>query len=89
MSGFRVQEKQCDTCIFNANNPLDLKGLLDQIRDPYGGFKGHRICHHSDDACCAGFWSSYKDDFQLGQIAQRLGFVEFVDDDTLKSSFSP
>jgi hypothetical protein len=80
---FRVQKRQCKTCIFKQSSPLDIKRLLDAIRDPYMGFKGHRICHHSKDACCAGFWARHKWDFPLGQIAQRLRAVVFVDDDTL------
>lgn len=51
--------------------------------DPHGGFKNYRICHHSNDVCCRGFWDRHKNEFQLGQIAQRLGMVEFVNVDTL------
>lgn len=83
-SGFVVQRAMCATCIFRDDSPLDLKKLLDDIADPYGGFRGHRICHHSRDACCAGFWARHKDDFQMGQIAQRLGMVTMVDDDVLR-----
>ena len=86
--GLKVQAKQCETCIYRADSPLDLKELEAQIADPYveGGFTGHRICHHSEDAVCRGFWNRHKDAFQLGQIAQRLGAVDFVDVDTLKRS---
>jgi len=38
----------------------------------------------SDDACCRGFWNAHKDEFQLGQVAQRLGLVRFVKEDTLR-----
>lgn len=51
-----------------------------------GFFKGHRVCHHSKDAVCRGFWNRHKDKFTLGQIAQRLKAVIFVKEDTL---FSP
>jgi hypothetical protein len=44
-----------------------------------GFFSGHRICHHSDEAICAGFWERHKDDFAMGQLAGRLGLVEKVD----------
>ena len=81
---FTVQRKQCATCIFRDDNPLDLDTLLAAVSDGYGGFRGHRICHHSKDACCAAFWSRYKDKFPIGQIAQRLDLVEFVDDDVLE-----
>jgi len=82
----RVQKTQCSTCIYRPDSPLDLAMLEADAADGYGGFKGHRICHHSDDACCAGFWARHKDEFQLGQIAQRLGVVEFVQDDKFRES---
>lgn len=82
---FKVQKKQCKSCIYGPDSPLDTEALEAEIADEYGGFKGHRICHHSDDVCCRGFWERHKDEFQMGQIAQRLGMVEFVDVDTLKS----
>ena len=86
MSGFLVQTKPCSTCIYRKDSPLDIKKLEAAVADPYGGFAGHRICHHSDSACCSGFWKRHKDDFQMGQIAQRLGLVQMVKHDTLKGS---
>jgi hypothetical protein len=65
------------------HDPAWLKSLLDEIRDPRMGgfFEGYRVCHYSNDAVCAGFWARHKDDFTGGQLAQRLGLVELVDDD--------
>lgn len=80
---FRVQRQPCSTCIYRKDSPLDLGVLEDAVRDKHMGFKGHRICHHSDAACCRGFWNAHKDEFPMGQIAQRLGMVEYVDDDRL------
>jgi len=86
MTGFRVQSKQCSTCIYRPDSPLDLENLESQIADPYGGFTGHRICHNSDDACCAGFWAKHKDEFPMGQVSQRLNLVDLVEDDRLKKT---
>lgn len=80
---FKVQKKMCATCIYRPDSSLDLEVLEDDVRDPYMGFKGHRVCHHSDDVCCRGFWNAHKDEFQMGQVAQRLDMVEFVEVDTL------
>lgn len=86
----RVQRKACSSCIFRKDCTLDLNKLLDDVRErgPAGRmdfFRGHRICHHSKDAVCRGFWNRFKNKFALGQIAQRLGLVEYVDDDVLKT----
>ena len=75
---FKVQKKACSTCIYRKDSNLDIAVLEKQVRDKYMGFKGHRICHHSKDSCCRGFWNKHKDEFPSGQIAQRLGMVEFV-----------
>lgn len=80
---FKVQQKACATCIYRKDSQLDLARLEQQVADGHGGFVGHRICHHSKDVCCRGFWNRHKDKFPLGQIAQRLNCVEFVDVDTL------
>ena len=81
--GFRVQKRMCETCIYRPDSPLSLEKLENDVRDKHIGFRAHRICHHSKDACCRGFWEAHKDDFPMGQIAQRLNMVVFVEDDTL------
>lgn len=83
---FHVQKKMCATCIYRQASTLDIKKLEADIADKNmaGYFRGFRICHHSKDVCCRGFWEKHKDSFTMGQLAQRLGFVEFVDIDTLK-----
>ena len=83
--GLRVQRKQCATCIYRKDSALDITKLEAQIADPRmkGHFKGSRICHHSKTAVCNGFWKRHADHFDAGQLAQRLGLVELVNDDTL------
>jgi hypothetical protein len=80
---FKVQRKRCATCIYRKDSLLDIERLEDQVRDKHVGFAGYRTCHHSENACCRGFWDKHKDEFTLGQLAQRLNFVEFVDIDIL------
>lgn len=80
---FKVQKKMCSTCIYRPDSLLDLAKLEDAVRDKYGGFSSHRVCHHSDDVCCRGFWDRHKDEFTLGQVAQRLDLVSFVHVDIL------
>lgn len=82
---FDVQAQPCKTCIYRTNSPLDLEKLEAAIADPHmaGYFTGYRVCHHSDYACCAGFWARHASHFTLGQLAQRLGWVRKVQHDTL------
>ena len=88
MKGFKIQKRMCATCIYRPESTLDLKELENQVRDPHMGFKAFRACHHANgrSVCCRGFWDAHKDEFALGQIAQRLNFVEFVDMDRFKKS---
>lgn len=81
---FKVQKKMCTTCIYRPDTVFDLVKLENDVRDKHIGFSGHRICHHSDDVCCRGFWEAHKDEFPMGQIAQRMGMVEFVTVDKLR-----
>ena len=80
MDSLRVQKKQCKTCIYRKDSPLDLALLEAVIQDPYGFFTNYRACHHAKDGMivCAGFWNKHKDEFLLGQMAQCLGRVEYV-----------
>lgn len=84
--GLRVQDRQCETCIYRPDSLLDLKQLEAQIADPNmrGHFRGYRACHHSKSAVCRGFWNRQKDHFDGGQLAQRLGVVMFVHEDILR-----
>ena len=85
-SGFKVQDRMCRTCIYGPNTHFDIERLENDCREKVHGkfidfFAKYRVCHHSKDACCHGFWRRHKDHFQLGQLAQRLGMVRFVDDE--------
>ena len=85
---FLVQRRPCATCIYSPASPLDLARLEAQIADPRmpGHFAGYRACHHAppdSGICCAGFWRAHHDDFDGGQLAQRLGLVQYVDVDCL------
>jgi hypothetical protein len=82
---FKVQAKQCATCIYRPASTLDITKLEAQIADPRmkGHFKSFRVCHHATDVCCRGFWNRHKNHFDLGQLAQRLKMVTFVTVDKL------
>ena len=76
-SGFKVRRSRCVSCIYNPDSPLDLAELEGQaLRND-----GFRICHHTDDACCRGFWNRHRNHFSLGRFMQMLGAVVEVDDD--------
>lgn len=80
---FHVMARMCPTCIYRPACPLSVDVLETAIADEYmeGFFRTYRICHHTPggvDACCRGFWLLHKDHFTIGQIAQRLGMVEYV-----------
>ncbi len=84
----KVQRRMCATCIYHPDSPLDIARLEAQIADPRmaGHFSGYRECHHAkrgSGVCCRGFWERHKDHFDLGQLAQRLDLVRFVDVDAL------
>jgi hypothetical protein len=86
---FLVQRRQCITCIYREDSPLDIAQLEAQIADPRmeGFFTGYRECHHAprgSSVCCAGFWARHADQFTVGQLAQRFNVVKYVDVGILK-----
>lgn len=79
---FQVMARRCSTCIYRKDLHWDLTKLENQVRDPHMGFNGYRICHHQKrrgKICCRGFWDHHKNEFPLGQIAQRLNMVTYVE----------
>jgi len=88
---FPVQREMCESCIYRPDSILDIKMLEAQVADEHmkGFFASYRACHHAvemvngQDVCCAGFWNRYKHKFALGQMAQRLNAVHFVQIDDL------
>lgn len=80
---FAVRETMCESCIYRPDSSLDIVSLEDQVRDPKmaGHFKGFRMCHtpkRMSGLVCRGFWDRHRDHFDGGQLAQRLGIVEFT-----------
>ena len=85
-SGLKVRKTMCKSCVYKPDSKLDPTVLEDAIRDAHGFMQGYRICHnHSgeDGACCRGFWEKNKDATKVTQIAQRLGLVEFSNENEL------
>lgn len=83
---FQVQENLCSTCIYKKTSGFDISKLEAQVTDEHGFLSGYRECHHAkrgSGVCCRGFWNAHKDEFQLGQVAQRLNCVQFVTVDVL------
>jgi hypothetical protein len=81
--GFEVQSKSCSSCIYSSRSASSypIEELEAEILDRLGFFTSFRMCHHSKSACCRVFWDRHKDEFQAGQIAQRLNLVSFVEHD--------
>ena len=77
--GLEVMRRACDTCIYRKDNSFDAKALEEPLKDPHMGMTGYRVCHHHTRAVCRGFWNRHKDEFPIGQIAQRLKKVILVD----------
>ena len=85
---FQVQARLCHSCIYRPECSLNLARLEAQIADPrmVGYFNGYRECHHAprgSGICCRGFWEKHRDSFTVGQLAQRLNLVGYVDVDCL------
>ena len=87
MTKLQVRRTACSTCIYRTDSPADLATLEEACIDPMmpGFFERYRQCHHHDhrtkagQRVCRGFWARHANRFQAGQVAQRLGVVEYTD----------
>lgn len=83
-TGMRVLTEQCSTCIFRPGNLMHLATgrLADMARDVKAD-ESYVICHQTLErpkrqrCICKGSWDRYKT--QIIQLAERLGFIEWVD----------
>jgi len=75
---FEVQKHPCKTCVYRKDTRLDINGLEDKVKDDNGDVQTFRVCHHSNKACCKGFWDRNKNKFNMGRLAQRLNAVTYV-----------
>lgn len=78
-----VLSEMCATCIFRPGNLMHLRsGRVREMVDSARGDESTIVCHSTlepgvDDAACRGFFDRYPT--STLQIAERLGFVTFVD----------
>ncbi len=76
-----VLSRMCDTCIFRSGNLMHLRpGLHEQMIREAVAVDGAIPCHETlgdKEACCFGFFKMHAT--MPLQIADRMGFIEFVD----------
>ena len=75
-----VCEKMCSTCVFRPGNLMRLEdGRVEGMVEDATKADSTIVCHQTLDgrnAACRGFFDKHKT--QPLQIAERLGFIEFV-----------
>lgn len=83
-TGMRVAVEQCPTCIFRPGNLMHLNaGRLAEMAREVKAAEGYVTCHQTLDlplrrrVICRGSFDRFKT--QIIQLAERMGFVEWVD----------
>lgn len=85
---FNVMSKCCGQCLFSANKIVSdsrKNGIIETCIKNESWF----VCHKSNEGqeiCCAGFFHNENTQTRAIQMANRLGIVNYVDEDTLTSS---
>lgn len=77
---FKVQKTHCDQCLFTPQRIVTRARAREIVADCLAKdtfFNCHKTQLEGSDeqVCCAGYWAKYKDQFNMGRIAQRLGAV--------------
>lgn len=81
---FKVQRKKCDQCLFTDARIVSESRMKDVVQDCLDKdtfFVCHKTQVHAlkESVCCRGYWDEYKNQFNLGRIAQRLGVVDEIE----------
>ncbi len=83
-TGMRVAVEQCSTCIFRPGNLMHLSpGRLAEMAKDVQATEGYVTCHTTLDrplrqrVICRGSFDRYKT--RIIQVAERMGFIEWVD----------
>lgn len=81
----KVQSKPCNQCLFTKNRIVSKERATSIVKDSLKK-DTFFVCHKSSiegdghgEVCCKTYWDRYKNQFNLGRIAQRLDVVKFVD----------
>lgn len=87
-SGLRVQREQCSTCIFRPGNLMHLhSGRLKDMVDSVTRDDTYVVCHQTLSeplgAVCKGSFDTVRS--TPVQIAERLGFVDWIEPQGVKS----
>lgn len=84
----RVALEQCSTCIFRPGNLMHLNpGRLAEMVKDVRAKEGYVTCHDTLDlplrqrVICRGSFDRFKT--QIIQMAERMGFIEWVDLDLM------
>ena len=77
---FKVQQKQCNECLFSSNRIVSKDRSRQIIRDTVMN-NSYFICHKAsmqiDDVCCRGWYDRFKT--QPIRMAKALKIVKFVE----------
>lgn len=77
----KVCEKRCDRCLF-SDAPLVSRARKSEILREAVRDQSYFVCHLHTETVCRGFYDRMGNTSQLIRIAQRLGAVRFVGDET-------
>jgi hypothetical protein len=78
----KIQRKQCNQCLFSGRrivSPARKREVVEECLKYETFFTCHKGSIAGVNACCKGYWDRYHESFQLGQLAARLGWIEWVD----------
>lgn len=78
-----VQKHPCSQCLFTDKRIVPRTRAVSIVndclkRDTYFVCHKTQIEKCNEDVVCHTFWNRYKNNFNLGRIAQRLRVVKFV-----------
>jgi len=89
--GFKVYKQECKNCLLSNNSivsPERRKEIIEEIKKDQSFFICHNATINQENICCQKFYKKLGHTSNIIRIAERLNFVEFVDQDNDSSKFT-
>ena len=82
---FKVTKSCCNQCLFGPDKIVSDRrktNLLKEITREQSYFVCHKSTIKGEDTCCRGFYETMGHHSQIIRIAERIGAIEFVEEQT-------
>jgi hypothetical protein len=79
--GLTVAVNKCVNCLFGPDRIVDGERAREIVRSCREA-QTYFVCHHHNETVCRAYYDEFGHEAQMIRIAERLGLVSFIEQDT-------